>query len=96
MVNSRLVVVGRVCVQTFSLSVVEIKLHIIVFRGDDKSISNDRAVLRVEGLESLPIVELIKLNIINIFQEVRVLLDIFVEPLERVVEVRLLDDSMDD
>lgn len=96
MVNDGHVGVGRVGVNGLTLNVVEKHLQIVILSGYDRGVSNSGALLCIEGLQTLPVIVLSEADIIDIIVELGILLNALVEALERIVEVGLLSETMDD
>jgi len=95
-VNDGHVGVGRVGVNGLTLDVVEKHLQIVILSGDDRGVSNSGALLCIEGLQTLPVIVLSEAYIIDIIVELGILFNALVEALERIVEVGLLSETMDD
>jgi len=95
-VNDGHVGVGRVGVNGLTLDVVEKHLQIVILSGDDRGVSNSGALLCIEGLQTLPVIVLSEAYIIDIIMELGILFNALVEALERIVEVGLLSETMDD
>lgn len=96
MVNDGHVGVGRVGVNGLTLNVVEKHLQIVILSGYDRGVSNSGALLCIEGLQTLPVIVLSEPYIIDIIVELGILFNALVEALERIVEVGLLSETMDD
>ncbi len=78
------------------MHIIEVQLLIIIFSGQYGSATDSGPLLGIEGLESLPVIIVNKVDIIYIVVKIGILLDRLVEPLERVVEIGRLRDSVDD
>ena len=94
-VNHGHVSVWRIRVNRLTLHVVEVQLHVVVLRRNHWCLACSRALLRVKWLQALPVVIFSETHIIDVVVEVRVLLDRLVEPLEWIVQIRLLNYTMD-
>jgi len=95
-VNDGHVGVGRVGVNGLTLDVVEKHLQIVILCGDHRGVSNSGALLGIKGLQTLPVIVLSEANIIDIIVELGILFNALVEALERIVEVGLLSETVDD
>ena len=69
------------------MHIIEVQLLIIIFSGQYWSATDSGPLLGIEGLESLPVIIVNKVDIIYIVVKIGILLDRLVEPLERVVEI---------
>ena len=96
MVNDWHVGVGRVGVYGLTLDIVEEHLQIVILSGDDRRVSNSGALLGIEGLQTFPVIVLSEADIIDIIVELGILLNALVEALERIVEIGLLSETLDD
>jgi hypothetical protein len=88
--------VGRVSINGLTLDIVKEHLQIVILRGDDRSVSNSGALLGIEGLQTFPVIVLSKADIIDIIVELGILLNALVEALERIIEIGLLSEPLDD
>lgn len=92
-IDGRRVGVWRVGVDALTLSVVEVQLLIVIFRRNNCCFSYGSAFLRVELLQSLPVVVLHEADIVDVVQEVWILLYALVESLEGVVQIGPFHDT---
>lgn len=67
---------------------------IVIFSGNDWSVTNSGSILGLEGLESFVVIELNHANIIDIVQEVGIIFNRLVETLEGIIEILLFNYTM--
>jgi hypothetical protein len=96
MINSGIVGIGRVSVEGFSLDVEEFKGFIIIIHGDRVGNTNDILALRLVRLQALEVVNLVKGDIIHVFEDVGVLHNVLIEAREWVVKNRASPGSVDE
>ena len=96
MIDDWCIGIRRICIDTFSLCIIEVKLLIVIFHGNDGSISLCGTLFRVEGLQPLPVVILCEANIIDIIMEIGIFLNALMESLEGIVQIGLFDNTMCD
>ena len=88
-VHCNLVGIWRICKDTFSLNIIEVELLIIVFHGHDSSFSSYLIPFWLEFLQSLPIIIINHIFIIDIIQEMWVLFYRFMESSKWIIKNRL-------
>jgi len=96
MINSGIVGIGRVSVEGFSLDIEEFKGFIIIIHGDRVGNTNDILALRLVRLQALEVVNLVKGDIIHVFEDVGVLHNVLIEAREWVVKNRASPGSVDE
>lgn len=96
MINRGIVGIGRVSVEGLSLDIVEFEGFIIIIHGDGVRNTYDILALRLVGLQALEVVNLVKGDIIHVFEDVGVLHNVLIEAREGVVQNRASSGSVDE
>jgi hypothetical protein len=96
MINRGIIGIGRVSVEGLSLDIEEFKGFIIIIHGDGVRHTNDILALRLVGLQAFKVVNLVKGDIIHVFEDVGVLHNVLIETREGVVENRASSGSVDE
>lgn len=93
-INSGIIGIRRVSVERFALNIVEFECFIIIILGDRVADSYDVLVLWLVRLQTLKVINLVKGDIIHVFENVRVLHNVIIEAREGVLKNRAYSSSI--